>query len=294
MAAFVGVGNLIANDILTDCAYSLIEPPVNTVVPTGGIAIGSQTVLVWDDSMYLGAIIVVGVLGVDLEAVIITAVNEGTSFTATFLNAHPAGEPIVGATFPVQQPNDPFFTQEEMLGYLSTALGDFLTACPLVYAVAGVSVLPTRQNVALPADCMVPARIAFQGYPLRETSQANLDGYNYLWSQQAASEPYAYFRDKVPLQNVGIWPRANNTTPLEIVYQQRNAQVIGLADGFLIPDPFMIYVYYRVLEFAYSKDGEQRNPGLAKYFAGRYEMGVKISNMILAAINDANLEMAQG
>ena len=60
MAIIPGVGYLIANDILSDVSYALIQNPVNTVVPTGGISTGSQTVLVWDDSMYVGAMILVG------------------------------------------------------------------------------------------------------------------------------------------------------------------------------------------------------------------------------------------
>jgi hypothetical protein len=289
----VGVGYLLANDILTDAAYFLVEPSVNAVVPTGGIAAGAQTVDVWDLAMYVGAQILVGTVGGDLEVVTITATNPGTSFTATFANNHTAGEPIVGATFPVRQTTDPFFTQGEMIAYLSTACNDFLLAVPLVYNVADVTVPFAAQNAPLPSDCMVPARIAYQSYPLRETSQANLDAWDYRWQQQAASQPYCYFRDKIPIQNFGIFPRANNSVPVEIVYQQRQAQTMGLGDGFLIPDPFLTFVLFRVLSFAYSKDGEASNPALAKYYAGRYEMGVKISNMFLGAILDSNLEMAQ-
>lgn len=291
MAPVAGVGYLIANDILSDVSFTLIENPVNTTVPAGGIATGSQIVDVWDESLYVGAMILVGVLGGDLEVVTVTATVPSTSFTATFANAHAAGEPIIGATFPVRQPTDPFFTQAEMLAYMSTALNDFLTACPLVYNVSTVDVAPAAQNAALPSDCMVPMRIATGNYPLRETSQSNLDTNNYRWQQEAASVPRAYFRDKVGLQMFGVWPRQNNTVPCEIVYQQRGAGLMGLADGFLIPDPFLIYVKYRMLEFAYSKDGEQRNAGLAKYWGTRFEMGCKIANMFLAAISDPNLEM---
>jgi hypothetical protein len=293
MAPFAGVGYLIANDILTDCSYALIEPPVNTVVPGGGIAAGAQTVNVFDLAMYVGAQILVGVLGGDLEVVTITAVVVGASFSAVFVNTHVAGEPIVGATFPVQQSSDPFFTQNEMLSYLSNAVNDFLSSCPLAIAVStAVAVAPTAQNAALPADCQKPTRVGAYGVPLRETSQANLDSMDFRWNQKAASGPYCYFRDKTGLQQLGIFPRANNTTPLEIVYEQRGAQNVALADGFILPDPFMVYVKYRVLEYAYSKDGEQRNPGLAKYYSGRYTAGVKISQMILEAVLDPNLEMA--
>jgi len=51
-------------------------------------------------------------------------------------------------------------------------------------------------------------------------------------------------------------------------------------------------VLYKTLSYAFSKDGEIRNPGLAKYFQGRYEWGVKVSKMFLDSIQDPNLEMA--
>lgn len=315
-----GVGSLIANDILTDVSYALFQPVVNASVPAGGIAVGAQTVPVWDRAMYIGAQLLVGALGGNLEVVTITAAVPGTSFTATFVNLHNSGEPIVGATFPVQSvAGDPMFEQAEMLVYLSNAVNDFLLRCPLAYEIDDtISVGPSQPIAALPADCMQPVRIApfnilssggfgdggfgdggFGGgddviiflFPLRETSQSNLDGTNYRWSQDAASVPYAYYRDKIGLQNFGVYPRANNILSTEIIYKQRQAQVMGLADGFIVPDPFLIYVKARTLEFAYSKDGEQRAPGMAKFWNGRYEMGVKISNMFLEAAMDPNLQV---
>jgi len=293
----VGAGFLITNDLLTDISYSLFEPAVNTLVPAPGITAGAATVLVWDASMYVGAQLVVGAVGAsDIEVVTITAVNPGTSFTATFANNHATGEPIQGATFPVQNSGgDPLFQQGEMLAYLSTALNDFLTDVPLAYVVTtSISVGPTAQNAALPSDCMVPMRIAVGNYPLRETSQSNLDAILVTWQQQAASQPYCYFRDKVPLQNFGIFPRANNTVNTDIVYSQRGPQTLGLADGFGIPDPFLPYVKWRALEFSYSKDGEQKNPALARYWNQRYRTGCQISKVILGAIMDPNLEMNVG
>ena len=292
MAPLVGAGFLLTNDLLTDCAYVLLQPSVSTTVPAGGIAAGTATVATFDPSMYPSAQIVVGAAGsADIEVVTIISVVEGVSFTALFANAHAAGEPIVGATFPVRQTTDPFYTQGEMLAYLSTAQGDFLEACPLLYALGFATVNAQQQNAALPSDCMVPMRMAVNNYPLRETSQANLDAYQYNWAQQGLNNQMVYFRDKVGLQNFGVWPRAGNKTQVAIVYQQRSAQLVGLADGFLIPDPFLIYLKYRVLAIAYTKDGEMRAPALAKYYDMRYELGVKISRMVLDSIQDPNLDI---
>jgi len=297
-APVAGVGFLIVNDLLSWASYSLIQNPVNTTVPLAGIGTGAQTVLRWDPSMYVGAQVLVGVLGGDLEVVTITATVPGTSFSAVFANIHVAGEPILGATFSVRQPTDPLFTQAECIQYLSNALNDFLTDVPLYYEVTdAISVAPGAQNVPLPADCQYPVRVAANTtgagfYPLRETSQSNLDSMFYLWTQQGISEPRVYFRDKVPIQNIGVWPRAGNTTPLEIVYAGKAGATLGLADGFPIPDPFLLGPFYRLLSFCYSKDGEMKNPGLARYWKSRYDFFVKLSNVFLGIVNDPNAEMA--
>jgi hypothetical protein len=288
----IGIGFLRVIDILSDVSYSLFEPIVAQVFPAN-ITAGVQTIPVFDPSIYVGCQLVVSPLTSNIEVITVTAVTGG-SFTALFANPHYAGEAIQGATFPVRQPNDPLLTQSEVIAYLSTALSDFLTDCPLYYEISeSVSVPATQQNVALPSDCMFPVRIAAFGYPLRETSQSNLDIVDYRWAQQSATTPMVYFRDKIPMQNIGVWPRANNATPLEIVYAARGATTLGLADGFPIPDPFLLGVKYRTLSFCYSKDGEIRQPALARYWDSRYQFGVKVSRMILEAVNDPSLEMAQ-
>jgi hypothetical protein len=290
VAPAAGIGYLLVNDILTDVAFALVQPSVNTVVPGGGFAAGAQTVNVFDRSMYVGAQILVGVLGTDLEVVTITAVNVGVSFTATFANAHAAGEPILGATFPVRQISDQLFTQAEMLTYISNAVNDLLADCPLIQQIVDLDIAPTEQITALPADSQKPLRVAAYGLPLRESSQSNLDSMDYTWNQQAQATPYVYFRDKVGLQNIGTWPVMGNTTPIEVIYEQRSATLLGLADGFIVPDPFLLYAKYKTLAYAYSKDGEQRNPGLAKYYTDRYAFGVKICSVFLEVVMDPNLE----
>ena len=115
-----------------------------------------------------------------------------------------------------------------MLQYLSNALNDFLTVIPLCYTVTdSISMPPTAQFTALPSDCMFPVRVSAFGIGLRETSQSNLDGYDWRWEQQTGSPPQVYYRDKIGLQNVGMWPRQNNTTPLEVVYANRGQQLMG-------------------------------------------------------------------
>ena len=195
----VGAGYLRVIDRLQDASYALFQPVVNEQFPAP-ITAGSQTIpisnpAVWVPTVcfYIGAQLVCGVTGGNLEVVTVTGVNVGMSFTAVFANAHAAGEQINGATFPVRYPTDQLFTQAEMLAYISTATNDFLTDVPLAYNIAALTVTPSAQNVALPSDSLFPVRVAYQSYPLRETSQANLDGTNYPWSSQGLSQPRLFF-----------------------------------------------------------------------------------------------------
>lgn len=295
-APVVGAGYLRVIDRLQDASYALFEPVVNEQFPAS-ITPGSQTIPISDPAvwvptvcLYVGAQIVCGVTGANLEVVTVTAVNVGVSFSATFANAHQVGEAIAGATFPVRYPTDPLFTQSEMIAYISSATSDFYTDVPLAYNIAELTVTPSAQNTPLPADSLFPVRIAYESYPLRETSQSNLDAMFPPWSQQGMSQPRVYFRDKTPIQNVGIWPRAGNNVSLEVVYAQRQAQTMGWGDGFLVPDPFTVAILHRTLSFAYSKSGEGQNPGLAKYYANRYKTGVQIAKILLDVINDSAMQ----
>jgi hypothetical protein len=302
-----GVGALTVENLLEDVSYALFQPVVNTTITTftvpagygdggfgdGGYGDGTGLVVTVGSvaSMYVGAQVIVG-LGLGTEEVVtITQVDAG-DFVAAFVNAHNPGEIVVGATFPYQNAaGDPMFLQSEMLGYVSEALNDFLLRVPLVIAVTtSISMPPTQPFTALPSDCMKPVRVAAFGVGLRESSQSNLDGCDWRWQQETGNPPQAYYRDKIGLQQVGVWPVQSNQVPLEITYSQRSPQLLGLADGFLFPDVFLVYIKARVLSTAYSKDGEQRSPALSKFWSDRYENGIKISQVILEVIQDTSMQ----
>jgi hypothetical protein len=291
-----GAGFLIANDILMDCSYAFFQPTVNTVTPAAGIPAGVQTVQVGDASaMYNGAQIIV-----DGELVTVSAVNTASvpnTFTATFVSPHSPGQAIVGATFPLFQYDQtvPMYTQAEVLQYLSSAVNDFLTDVPLCYAIDATRfVAAGSQIVLLPGASLFPVHVSSQNYPLRETSQSNMDAYDYRWSTETTG-PLSYYRDKLNANGtpqIAVWPTPAVNTPLEMVYAARQNPVpMGLLDGFIVPDPFVLYIFHKTLNYAYSKDGESRDPGLARWHAQRYDIGCRICRMFLEAITDPNLEL---
>lgn len=130
--AGTGVGWRAVNDVLIEVSLRLVENYVKTTV-TEVVSSGNQTVTVGSTgNMYVGAMLVID-SGANAEVVTITALGSGT-ITAIFDQAHASGTIVWGATFPSQQPTDPIFTQDEMLGYLARAQNEFLSQVPCFYS----------------------------------------------------------------------------------------------------------------------------------------------------------------
>lgn len=290
----MATGYKIVNDILTEISYHLVEPVVNTTITSivaegygdggygdGGYGdapdgAGSYVVYVGSlASMYTGALLVVNPHGANQEVVTIIEVGDNY-FTAIFANAHVAGEPIAGATFPVGESPDPFYTQSEMLNYVSNAQNDYLVRVPLIYNVVDQAFASGQRTQAMPADTIQVERIAFGGAALYEQGQTSLDLLNYTWAQQAAGNPTLWFEDRTGYMTYGLNQIPLNAFSVEVLYAQRGAAALGLGDSFLLPDVFLTYVKYGALAEVFSKDGEQRDPERARYCADRFETGVKI------------------
>lgn len=307
--SITGVGFLTALDILCDASFQTFEPIVDTLITSiqpagfgdggygdGGYGDGTGTVfgVASTDGLYAGAQVVVS-FGTPFNAELVTVLQvEDGYFISTAALSHSVGDKVFGPTFPIQQPWDPLWTQSEMLTYLATACNDFLTACPLAYEIFSMTVPPTQPYALMPNEVQVPERVAFQmpagPYPLRETSQAYLDATDYQWQTETGQTPRSFYRDKVPLQCVGVWPRLTNTGIYEVTATVRQPYSMGMLDGFLFPDVFLPIVKFRMYSFAYSKDGESRNPGLAKLFDTKYQLGLQVVNMLMGIINDPNAD----
>lgn len=149
------------NSVLCEASLHLVEPIVNTTVfapITGGI----QTVVVGSTlACYVGALVVVAPGQVDEEIITLTGVNvlAGT-ITAVFANAHVVGTALLGATFPTQQPLDPFFTQQEMLDYLARAQNEFLARVPSILKLSQQTVTINQLIQVTPSDTIEINRVA--------------------------------------------------------------------------------------------------------------------------------------
>jgi len=168
--AIPGIGYRTANDVLLEIGFHLCSPNVITAL-TANVATGVQTAAVGTtNAMYIGALVVVDANTVNAEVVTVTAVVDATHFTGDFANAHSSGASVSAATFPTQQPTDPIFTQTEMLGYLSRAQNEFLTAVPSYFAFFQQNVVVGQIFQTTPSTAIQIERIAASPFQQSITS----------------------------------------------------------------------------------------------------------------------------
>lgn len=136
----MALGNRQIVDISAEIGLRLLEPIFNQTLasPVGPgtdltITLNPSSLLPATQWLYSGALIVVGWHGSDAEVVEVINVTGDDTFTGTLVNAHAEGESVFGATFPTQQPTDPIWTQEEIIGYIAQAQNEFLTKVPLIF-----------------------------------------------------------------------------------------------------------------------------------------------------------------
>ena len=268
------MGYKVVNDVLNEVSAVLVEPVVNTTV-AAAISAGTQTVTPGSmASIYTGALLIVGT-GASQEVVTVTATTS-TTFTAVFANSHGGGTAVTGATFPVAQTGDPFFTQQEMLHYVDKAQHDYLVRVPFCMTVATQSFAPQQRIGTIPSDCLQIQRISVNGKALLEQGQMSHDLLDSGWPQAFADFPNTWFEDRVNFMTFGVQPVPLNIFTAELMYAQHALNALGLTSSFLLPDPFLTYVKYNVLAQCFAKDGEMRDPARADYCQRRFDTGVQI------------------
>jgi hypothetical protein len=155
-----GLGYRNVNSVLVEISNHLVEPIVNTNFTGSQLPPGINIVPVNSTvGIYVGALLIIDAGRSNQEIVTVTAVNPGVSFTTSFVNAHNPG-PILTATFPTQQPTDPFFTQSEMLGYLARAQNEFLAKIPCIFQFFQQMALAGTIFQSTPPACVEIDRVA--------------------------------------------------------------------------------------------------------------------------------------
>lgn len=202
-----GLGYRLAADLLTEISFHLCQPTVITQIVSlaeagfgaggfgeGGFGGGTGSSIEVDSTyaMYPGALVIVGWQNEDAEVVEVLTVPDATHFTATLVNNHSVGETILGPTFPIQQDTDPIFTQAEMLGYLSRAQNEFLTAVPAFYELFSQNVTIGEIYQSLPNTAITVERVAASPVEIPITSLVRSNNVVTLTAETATNlTPYS-------------------------------------------------------------------------------------------------------
>lgn len=109
---------------------------------------------------------------------------------------------------------------------------------------------------------------------LYETSQQELSIQNPVWRSQNITELTTWGEDRTGNYQFFVGGKPSSNFPLEVLCTIRDTDTLNLTDFFAVPDIALHFVKYKALEFCWTKDGEQRNPQLAKWCAMRFERGV--------------------
>jgi hypothetical protein len=295
------MGVILANDILQDVGYALIEIVVNTTLNPGGATVtpGIQTVTPANMAgIYAGAQIVVGSNGAAAQEVVTVTSVTAFTFTATFVNSHPNLEPISGCTFSSGVPTYPMFTQSEVLGYMADSQNDFLLQVRPVYAIAPLAITVGRKVYPAPADAIRIERASIvntvatpkSAVELWNTTQTDLDLENAGWPGDQG--PSSWYQDQLTYQTIGFGPPPNVGNTVTLMYSQKAVAPLGLLSTFLVPDPMTIAIKWRTLALCLSKDGEMRDPARAAFAQAMYDLLVKISQKFMSGI-DARMTAAE-
>jgi hypothetical protein len=297
------MGLILANDILMDVSYVLVSAVVNTT--NIGTTIDGGTVNAVTVSsvvgMYPGAQIVVGANGSGTQEVVTIATVGPGGFTALFVNNHPVGEPIFGATFPEGQPDHILFTQAEMLAYLVEVENDFLLKTRCIYNNLQTPLTPASRFYAQSADAVRLERIGLLSsvatvlsiQEVQNSTQTDLDLENSLWEQENGP-PQQWFQDQIDTAEYGFYPLPIQADTIELFYSQKDVNLTTLLSPLLVPDILSHYMKYGVLARASSKDGEQKNPLLTEFTSKVYDYGIFLTQRFMNSTDVPNPKEAIG
>src|SRR5208282_5125644 len=124
-----GIGYRSVYEMLYEISHHLIAQTAFTTL-SSAVTPGLQFVgLGSTNNLIQGTQIVVDP-GLPTEEAIYLGTVTATQIQALFANSHSAGAIILASCFPEQAATDPFYTQSEIIGYISRAQNEFLSRVP--------------------------------------------------------------------------------------------------------------------------------------------------------------------
>lgn len=107
-----------------------------------------------------------------------------------------------------------------------------------------------------------------------ETTMSETTMTNRTWRNDFVPTPTAWGEDRSGLYRWFVNGRPSSNFPVELLCSVRDTDTLTLLDGFLIPDVLVPTLKYKVLAFAWSKDGVAQDPTRAAWCQQRYEKGI--------------------
>jgi len=199
------------------------------------------------------------------------------SFTAglpiqIFGVSDPSFDSAGGATFTLisattEQPGSPYGGG----GYGSGGYGGPSGAATIGWAQSGADVLPLLNTGQVGVSVLTR---------LYESSQETLSMNQPNWSSQGP-QPLQWYEDRTGIYGWGVAPPPQGNYFVELLCSVRGSESLGLLSGFMVPDACVVYIKYKALEYAWTKDGVQRSPSMARYCKGRFDFGVMLLDRFL-------------
>jgi hypothetical protein len=211
---------------------------------------------------------VASINGLTQTASLATVTRAAGVVTAILTAPAPSPAFTPGLAIQVQGVTDPTYNTATATVTILTTSADNLT---LTWAQAG------SDSTSTGGQCGPPYLTR-----MYETSQEQLTMRDPSWQANPSSlPPTSWYEDRTGVYQWGVAPVPRGNYFAEILTSQRDSETLALTDGFLLPDIFIPYVKYGVLAAAWSKDGEQRSPTLARFCQSRFDFGVMLAERFL-------------
>ena len=139
-----------------------------------------------------------------------------------------------------------------------------------------VSTVPTTRTLTysqIAANATTTGGLIAYWTRLYESTQEELNMVNRQW-QQTPGFPSSFFEDRTGLYHWGLAPKPEVQTPVELLYSIRDADTLGLLDGFAVPDNVLYLCKWQALGYALEKIGVLQDMQRAAYCHERYNRGV--------------------
>jgi hypothetical protein len=124
-----GIGYRSVYEMMYEMAHHLVSQTSLTSL-SSAVSPGLQVINLGSTANLIQGCQVVIDPGLPTEEAIILSEVTSSQIQALFAQSHAAGAVLLGSCFPEQASTDPFFTQNEILGYISRAQNEFLSRVP--------------------------------------------------------------------------------------------------------------------------------------------------------------------